>query len=93
MSSKGNHFVPFATLVAIAPNRIGIAVCRPKEMFKKKTGRDTAKERAVSGEEALIPEGRVVLPNGKRARIRDLIEEQKEILNKRAMKYFKNSAT
>lgn len=42
---------PIATIVALNPNQIGVAVCHKKDRFSKRRGREIAEGRALLGKD------------------------------------------
>lgn len=97
---RGNS-VPFATIVAVSPEKIGVAICSSKDAFNKKMGIRIAKGRAEAvgkpkppkedkddDEEGKIPRG-TIMTKDRICSIESLIRDEVESMKARARKYFK----
>lgn len=85
---------PFATIVAIDRNKIGVAICNTgKDNFNRKRGITIAKARAELGVSGKLPNRQVLLDSniwGSDAEtMSTIIRVEESYMRKRAEKYFK----
>lgn len=80
---------PVATIVAIGPDNIGIAICNGKDAFNKKLGRHIAEERAKTQKLTLIPNRVIIDSNYNVVPLCDILNEEYAKMKERAKTYFK----
>lgn len=79
--------VPFATIVAIDAEHIGVAFCNEKDQFKKSLGIQIARGRAELGSECKIPRGSCYYHNQELS-FQEIIDMEVERMKQRAQRYF-----
>ncbi len=82
-----------ATLVAIAPDKVGVTIRRPSDSVDKHHSVCIATGRAYLGEAPKLPNRRIMVKPSKRAKIRqvalsELVDSEFLSLRNRAEKYF-----
>lgn len=78
-----------ATLVAISPTEIGVAIRNPKDMCDKKRGVHIAESRASMGVLPRVPTRFYDVGEGEMQYLESAIVEEYLALRDRALKYFK----
>lgn len=87
---------PFATIVAIGPNKIGVSICNEKDRFCKKTGLLLALKSAHSGKMPEIPNKNFTMfspETHRKSNMRVIITEAIDFMKSRSLKYFKSKNT
>lgn len=80
---------PLATIVAISPELIGVAICNERDHFKKSRGIQIARARAEFGVSTKIPTRDVITEDYVVVPLEKVLREECEEMQKRAKKYFK----
>ena len=83
---------PFATIVALDRDRIGLSICCPRDHFNKKRGVEIAKGRARYNCRPESPNRYVFVDNGEVYSVEsmsEVIQREINIMKERAQKYFK----
>jgi hypothetical protein len=82
---------PYATVVSVNENQIGIAICSPKDSFNRKRGRNIAFNRALIKNPPEFEEdlpNRHILKNGEYKSIGEVILSEIENMKIRSQKYY-----
>ena len=93
-----DHFNrPFATIVALAPDQIGLAVCNQKDTYNKAMGRKIAEGSALYNIHNVIPDNVYVVVDAATTNyasidcvpVSIILQGEVDIMRNRARRYFK----
>ena len=83
---------PFATIVAVDADKLGLAVCCPRDHFSKKTGIHVATQRALKGHMPKLPSREVLQCLDDKdyvLKLEAIVGAELTLMKCRAKKYFK----